>query len=160
MNKFCPKATWIGRFEIDFVEIDGSNLGTFKRRTLEELGLDKISADSDDEYACVPHLHALVVHPGVSRHKLGLYLKMQFPGFRRVEAKLRTSQKLQTSISKISQYMTKMRPPEWALYGHGSRTYKPRNAEVILMFNDLMKAFGHRKGWLCFDSDNPPSFVR
>src|ERR1017187_869744 len=85
MEYWCPEARWLSRFELDIVDNGESPLGSFKRQTLEHLGLKEIQTD----LACVTHLHALVVHPGLQRKRLALHLRWKFRGPRRVEVRLK-----------------------------------------------------------------------
>ena len=69
-----PQIKAHGRFEVDMIT-PGATPTTAKLATLEGLGY---TPDKLDKVGYIPHLHAIVVHPGLSRRAIAYHLSRKF----------------------------------------------------------------------------------
>jgi hypothetical protein len=134
---------WFGRFEADLLLDPAHNTGTFKRKTLHELGLDH----DDPRPVVVLHVHLITYHSNLKRALLAYHLKCCIPGTRRTQAKALSRDQAQTeALDNLTRYMVKSLPPEDALFGAGSTLCRPADPEALRLYNKLLLALTGKKG--------------
>ena len=141
-----PSVAVSGRFEVD-CHWPGHLTGTYKRRTLKSCGY-RSSARSP---ALVPHLHAIIVHPGIKREAVRLFLRKKFPGYRRVQARpLDVTQSLETNLDNLVRYSLKFEFPDNAIPTGQSQASSEADQRKIMYFYKLIEYLGGFNGVLDF----------
>jgi hypothetical protein len=136
--------TFVGRYEIDLIR-RANELGTFKLKTLKELGYrgDRHRA----QLTAVVHVHLIGIHPSLPNVVVSYWLKKAFPGFRRTAVKpLDHRQSLTDAVDNLSRYMLKSVPPKTALFHRGSRLCKPQKPKLLRHHNRILLFLRGRQG--------------
>ena len=142
-----PSVAAQGRFEID-CHRPGEVSGTFKTRTLMSCGY----RPSSNARALVPHLHVVIVHPGIRREAIRYFLRKSFPGDRRVQVKgLRESLPLETNLDNLVRYQLKFGFPKHAISDVRSRPPTTNNVREVARFYRLLDRLGGLNGPLKFN---------
>lgn len=136
LNKW-PAAHAVGRFEIDYL-VKGAVPTAIKSKTLTALGLEP----GKKVDLMVPHLHAVVVHPGIPRASIRIQLRRAFPVRYQVKMSALHKNKSQSeNITNLARYMFKFELPQSA------SARKPSDKYIIRYFR-MMEHFGGLYGTL------------
>jgi hypothetical protein len=139
---------WIGRFEVDYLLAGESHLGSFKLKSLLELGY----LPDCELGALVPHLHAIVCHPNVNRKRLTYWLHRALRGRGRVQVRpMHENKAVRISLENLVRYPLKHRVPPEIMPVRGSDHHMPRNPEQLRYFNRTLCVLGGLYGCLRFD---------
>jgi hypothetical protein len=137
------KLTLFGRFEVDLIEPKRLT-GTFKRKTLLQLGLNPAN---QRKLVALLHVHLIAYHPKQERGVVSLRLKQTFRGFRRTEIRpLHTEQTQTEALDNLTRYMLKSELPDFALLPQGSRSFQPRKPQALRVYNKIVNTLAGKKG--------------
>jgi hypothetical protein len=122
-----PRIAWVGRIEVDYLEPAQLSKEPAKLRTLSSMGFLP-----DEGAVLIPHLHAVLVHPGWKREQVQYRLQKHFPGSRRVQVRaFRQTRSLPDSLDAFARYPLKPMVQKEFLAGRGSKTHAPRRPDIL-----------------------------
>jgi len=141
---------WSGRIEIDYLDSRVVATKPEKEKTLLALKWEQ-----DCELAAlVPHVHLIVVHPGIRREVVAYHLRKSFSESRRLQVKaLRVTRDRDVSLDHMTRYPLKPPLDPAYLAGRSSKNRVPRRPDVVRYMIRVGEAFDRpsRRGLLEFD---------
>jgi len=139
--RLWPRSQWYGRFELDLLTGHrNQELGSYAEKTLKDMGYAPQSAPE-----CVlVHAHLVIYHPRISRDAVRSDLHHWYSACRQVKVtSLRDEQTTEEALTRFGSYIVKFKPPTFALYGRGSRTFRPRHPDVVRQYVRLQRRVRH-----------------
>ncbi|HYD64147.1 hypothetical protein [Azospirillum sp.] len=134
-----PNVTVIGRYEVDYWG-QNQHIPDKKRKTLESFN---VPVDGSVPLL-VPHLHAIVFHPGRRREFIRIPIAKRFPGaYRVLLGPLRHYKSTEDNLDALIRYPLKFELPEWHRQDPSDK--------ALRYFCRLIDTLGGLNGKLCYE---------